>query len=459
MRAAFFLSVIAARLACAESLNKSTDASEQISGVSFGSPPQPVVAYFGFDGPDLLIPPFMNATNGANVSRNFPKNDSEYMYTSFTDDPVLGEQKVVVNGFELQNFSFEEYNPKYAYADHIEVGLCLVDHEYSSAYGISTIDSLKSSGYIKSRSFALFHNTSAPEFEANQVLFSAIDHGKYDGPLVKHKHYSYYSSDAYWKHPTLVMDGIAGYNFSLSGQVYAQITENTWWLPQEYNDQLNAYFEDRYGFNLTNVSCSIMDSTEYISFYFSGVEYRVLDSAFFYTSHENGTTTCVFSGVLKYYNTDTYQVSRKLFDHHYLVVDYDNEEIAIAQAATKSKPQTIEEMSTGIPSATPAKYYSYSSLERKTVILSDSQFYYTTTAHPTYSMYTGQRLGWSATESFYSSQTSSSTPSDSVTSAKPTASSTASNSTKASSSSKGAGTSKTAGALTFVGLLSAMIMF
>lgn len=299
MRAAFFLSVIAARLACAESLNKSTDVSKQISGVSFGSPPQPVVAYFGFDGPDLLIPPFMNATNGANVSRNFPKNDSEYMYTSFTDDPVLGEQKVVVNGFELQNFSFEEYNPKYAYADHIEVGLCLVDHEYSSAYGISTIDSLKSSGYIKSRSFALFHNTSAPKFEANEVLFSAIDHGKYDGPLVKHKHYSYYSSDAYWKHPTLVMDGIAGYNFLLSGQVYAQITENTWWLPQEYNDQLNAYFEDRYGFNLTNVSCLIMDLTEYISFYFSGVEYRVLDSAFFYTSHENGTTTCVFLGRLE----------------------------------------------------------------------------------------------------------------------------------------------------------------
>lgn len=455
MRAAFFLSVIAARLACAESLNKSTDVSEQISGVSFGSPPQPVVGYFGLDVLNLLIPPFMNAINGANVSRNFPKNDSEYMYTSFTDDPVLGEEKVVVNGFELQNFTFEEYNPMYAYPDHVYVGLGL---SISDDYGISTLDSLKSSGYINSRSFSLFHNTSAPKFEANEVLFSAIDHGKYDGPLVKHKHYSQYSSDGLYKYPTLVMDGFAGYNFLLSGQVFAQITEEYWWLPQEYNDQLNVYFEDKYGFNLTNVSCLIMDLTEYISFYFSGVEYRVLDSAFFYTSHVNGTATCHFSGTLKQYYTDTYQVSRKIFDHHYLVVDYDNEEIAIAQAATKSKPQAIEEMSTGIPLATPAKYYSYSSLELKTVILSDSQFYYTTTAHPTYSMYTGERLGWSATESFYSSQTSSSTPSDSVTLAKPTASSTASNSTKASSSSKGAGTLKTAGALTFVALLSAMIM-
>lgn len=136
-------------------------------------------------------------------------------------------------------------------------------------------------------------------------------------------------------------------------------------------------------------------------------------------------------------------------------------EIGIAQAATKSNPPTIEELSTGIPLATPAKYYSYTSLDETVVILSDSEFYLTTSINPSnYSMYTGERLGWSATEEFYLSHTSSSTPSNSVTLVKPTASSTAGNSTKASSSSKGVGALKGASALTFIGcILGALMLF
>lgn len=461
MRAAFLLSVVAAQLACAEPLNERADVSKQTQGVSFGSPPQPVKASFGFDSAELYIPRFINGTNGANITRNFTYGDLDQ--NSYADHPLFGEQKVVVNGFELQNFTFYDWD-----SDYIYVGLCLTYHPWTLEddpdYTIfSTIDSLKDSGYIKSRSFSVFYNTSAPELEANEVLLGAIDHGKYEGPLVKHKLYTNetVAAELFNIHPTLAMDGMAGYNFLVSDQIVTLITDDTWYLPPEYIAALDTYFQDRYGFNLTNVSCLIMDLTEYISFYFSGVEYRMLDSGFFSSYVENGTTFCYFPGGTINSIPFTFEISRKIFSHHYLVVDYDHEEIGIAQAATKSNPPTIEELSTGIPLATPAKYYSYTSLDETVVILSDSEFYLTTSINPSnYSMYTGERLGWSATEEFYLSHTSSSTPSNSVTLVKPTASSTAGNSTKASSSSKGVGALKGASALTFIGcILGALMMF
>lgn len=311
----------------------------------------------------------------------------------------------------------------------------------------------------------MFHNTSALELEANEVLFGAIDHGKYKGPLVKHKLYMNLTvaGEGYSIQPALAMDGMAGYNFLVSSQIVAQINDEDWYLPPEYIAALETYFQDRYGLNLTDyVSCLIMDLTEYISFYFSGVEYRMLDSGFFSSFVENGTTFCYFSGGTMVGSPYIFEISRKVFDHHYLVVDYDHEEIGIAQAATKPNPPTIEELSTGIPLATPAKYYnSRTSLDETIVILSDSEFYLTTSINPSnYSMYTGERLGWSATEEFYLSHTSSSDPSNSVTLVKPTASSTAGNSTKASSSSKGVGALKGASALTFIGcILGALMMF
>lgn len=460
MRATSLLSVVAAQLACAEPLNERADVSKQTQGVSFGSPPQPVKASFGFDSSELFIPPFINGTNGANITRNFTFGDMDDAPNSYTDHPIFGEQKVVVNGFELQNFTFDGWH-----SDYIYVGLCLEynpdpEPQYTT---ISTIESLKDSGYIKSRSFSVFYNTSALELEANEVLFGAIDHGKYEGPLVKHKLYMNLTvaGEGYTIHPTLAMDGMAGYNFLVSEQIVTLITDDYWYLPPEYIAALDTYFQDRYGFNLTNVSCLIMDLTEYISFYFSGVEYRMLDSGFFSSYVENGTTFCYFPGGTIDSILFNYEISRKLFSHHYLVVDYDHEEIGIAQAATKSNPPTIEELSTGIPLATPAKYYSYTSLDETVVILSDSEFYLTTSIHPSnYSMYTGERLGWSATEEFYLSHTSSSDPSHSVTLVKPTASSTAGNSTKASSSSKGVGALKGASALTFIGcILGALMMF
>ncbi|KAF5209927.1 hypothetical protein E0198_004246 [Clavispora lusitaniae] len=143
MRAAFLLSVVAAQLACAEPLNERADVSKQTQGVSFGSPPQPVKASFGFDTYDVRIPQFVNGTNGANITRNFTYSDTFFdVETSYTDHPKFGEQKVVVNGFELQNFTFDGWH-----SDYIYIGLCSAFTPWNldspEDFQISTIDSLR----------------------------------------------------------------------------------------------------------------------------------------------------------------------------------------------------------------------------------------------------------------------------------------------------------------------------
>ncbi|EEQ39101.1 hypothetical protein CLUG_03229 [Clavispora lusitaniae ATCC 42720] len=461
MRTGILLSIAAVAAQSAyRPLNKTTDVFNQTQGVSLGSPPLSVVTQFSFEDADLMIPYFMNTTDGDFVFRpDMPPNASwvyEGVYTSYTDDPLFGEDRVFMNGFELQNFTFQtldEYAPPL-----VKVGLGLTHQP--NFIDISLIQSLKDSGYIKSRSFSLFHNTSASEYEADQVLFGALDHGKYDGPMTKVKGYSNTTDGFVNTVPSILVDGIAGYNFSLTSQSIAIISDNKWSFPLDYYESLSDYFMARYNYDTNDaVPCSILNSTEYISFYFSGAEYRILEGRFFRNVEENNTTFCAFAVGSEVDNS--FRLHRELFKNHYLVVDYDNEEIGIAQAATKPKPQTIEEMSTGIPSATPAKYFSDSNLRYSTVSRNHTDLYITQTAHPTYAMYTGERLGLSATESFYFTSTSSSESQDTKT-AKPKESTEVGNngSSDKSSSSKGDGNvQKTSGIFAFIACGLGMMMF
>lgn len=379
MRGAILLSIAtAAAQFTYRSLNKTDEVLEQSPGVSIGS--QSVEVYFGLGELALLIPPVMNGTNGGKVTRpSF--NDSDYTYhNSYTDDPLFGNDKVIVNGFELQNFTFEDYSPLLQNVDMVYVGLAL--SPYYSGDEISVLDSLYNSGYISTRSFSLFPRRNAPEnlFDA---LFGAVDHGRYEAPLIKFKNLFIpdYADDNYY--PALLMDGISGYNFLVSTQHTVKITENKWNFPRDYHNALENYFESRYGFNIssTEVPCLIKDLAETLSFYFSGVEYRMLEADLFISIDYEGSTMCAFLGIGGHYS-DTFQVGRSMFKDHYMVVDYDHDEIAIAPTATKSNPETIEQIVTGIPLAIPAKYYN----------VTTPDYYGTESAvHVTYSMYTGSQ--------------------------------------------------------------------
>ncbi|EEQ39100.1 predicted protein [Clavispora lusitaniae ATCC 42720] len=408
------------------SLNKTDEVLDQTPGVSISS--QSVEVYFGLGQSALLIPPVMNGTNGGKVLRpSF--NDSDYTYhNSYTDDPLFGNDKVVVNGFELQNFTFEDYNSPLQNLDMVYVGLALSSY-YSEGDEISVLDSLQNSGYISTRSFSLFPRRSSPQ-NMSDALFGAVDHGRYEAPLIKFKNLGDYSEALDdFDYPTLLMDGMSGYNFSIATQHPVEITENKWNFPRDYHGALENYFSSRYGFNISSpeVPCSIKDSVETLSFYFSGVEYRMSEADLFISIDYEGSTICAFLGFAEDYS-GSFQIGRAMFSDHYMVVDYDHDEIAIAPTATKSNPETIEQIVTGIPSAIPAKYYN-----------TTTPYYGTESAvHVTYSMYTGSQ-----------ETTSSSTPTE-----------TKSGDGTKSSSSKAGGNKNAGGILVFISCaLGALMMY
>lgn len=489
MRTAFWfiVAVVAAHLNVARSRHQllkernSLDSSENTQqdqlGFAFGSPRKQIVTSFNLYSAVLGIPFLMQTTNNETVLR--PKDiPTDNMYVNINGSQ-FGNETAWLNGFELLNYTFISY-ANYSeyetvgnetashnlfeilnytvelygnYFEYVDVGLCLVgtqlvfgDTPSSSVMDMSVLDSLLASGDIATRSFSA---TVDSDFD---VLFGEIDHGKYDGPLVKFKHYYEESQDDQFTiHPTLLMDGMAGTNFLVYSPVLVQISD-FWSLPDKYYYTLFDHFKQNYGMNDEgHMPCLILNLTEYVSFYFSGEEFQFPVTSFVDFTFDN-SLLYPYDGYSKFYSEsatcrldlgqeDEYVgISDALFHGRYLVVDYDNEEIGIARAATKSKPHTIEKISTGIPRATPAKYFSI-------LVTTTTDSYgvedYSTSFHPTYTMYTGGHFGFNNTEALYTTATDSSTLKSAPST---TGGSTKTNhSTKSSSSSKAAGNTQTVG--------------
>ena len=459
----FLVAVVAANLNVANSrrfsLLERDDPQEKSKGFSFGSPPKSILTYASFDAGVLNIPPVMLTTNFENVT--LPPLGQRFDYFNSSQ---LGNQTAWLNGYKLLNFSFTSppYPDLLFQPHYVTYGLSIISDEllfetFSQPNPVITvIDSLYGSGYIESRSFSYVVNST------DDVLFGEIDHGKYEGPLKKFKSYHPWSEDEQgFSHPTILLDGIAGKNLLAYYPIPMEITDGRWQLPDELYYPLFDHFQRTYGMDDDGMlSCLVLNLTEYISFYFSGEEYRVQAGSFFglsispndtsssFDTVPNENSTCGF--VVGQIDEFTTGISAELFLGQYLVVDYDNMEIAIAPTATKSKPQTIEIISTGIPLATPAKYFTYSEVyySCSTPDLVGEREVYSTWYHPSYSFYTGERYGPSATESFYSTQTSSAP----VTLAEPTSTNTGestnhSTKTGSSSSSKAAGNIQTTGGI------------
>lgn len=443
-------------------------------GFAFGSPQNSIITYYTWDSPVLGIPLFMQTTNNETVLR--PKDIPTNALYVHINGSQFGNETAWLNGLELLNYTYMPYGiqrndsifkllnytlESYGYIyDYVQVGLCLVgthlmfeDTPSSDLMEMSVLDSLLASGDIVTRSFSVTVDT------LFDVLFGEIDHGKYEGPLVKFKHYYDESQDDYSNvHPTLLMDGMAGTNFLVYNPVQVQIS-SYWSLPHEYYYTLFDHFKQNYGMDDDGyMPCLVFNLTEYVSFYFSGEEFQIPVNSFVDFTYDN-TLMYPYDAYGKYYTESAackldlgqedgfVGISEALFHNQYLVVDYDNEEIAIARAATESKPQTIEKISTGIPRATPAKYFS---VLVSTTTDSDGYEDYSTSYYPSYSMYTGGHFGFNGTETSYTTKSDSSILSKSV--ASTTGGSTKSDhSTKNSSSSKATGhTQKAGGVMAFV---------
>ncbi|EEQ41406.1 Eukaryotic aspartyl protease family protein [Clavispora lusitaniae] len=448
MHAALFLYIVAAvaaQLGISAShestLPTSTDDTYQgkfETGMSFGFPPEPINATLSVD----------NAYIDINLSIG---DHTIFTPAIFENDSISDYGDVELGGFRLHNFSVGMA----VFMEGSIVGLGLPRR----ADIISPLDAMKNAGQIKSRSFSFKISD-----DDEGVLFGAIDHGMYQQPLRKYKMFNDLADAKAARPPTILLDGMAGNNFSITSQTVVVISDYTSFNLDYYYgllDHFNATLDFNDSFRPDPlISCSYMNSTEYISLYFSGDEYRVPEKNFIsYARDDEGNITgCRLSGSWQEYHSMT--LSKSLFlNDLYMVVDYDNEEIGLAPLASESNPETIEQLSTGVPSATEAEYFSYSTgwtTQRR--LLSSALVYSYTIAHPTYPMYTGRRLKESATEPFNtatssaSSARSASSASSAITSSfasapsEQTSTSDGKNSTKASSS-KGSADKKTSGGL------------
>lgn len=390
------------------SLHRRDDSQVEKRGFAFGSPAKYIPTYGSLDTDVFEIPPYMFTNEGENVTRpamEMPKGNDTYVNVT-VNGSQFGEDPAWLNGFQLENFSVD---PRATNPYYILAGLCLLGNEsiISTNLKVSVLDSLFDSGYIDTRSFSYsVHN-------ATDILFGQVDHGKYEQPLVKFKHYSEASQDSGGLiHPTLLMDGISGTNFLVYNPIPVQMTDQLWQLPYQYTEPLYDHFRKNYDMDYDGfLPCLAKNLSEYISFYFSGEEFRVpVPYLIGQRNSSNASTTCYL--IIDDTYSEAYQVGWSLFYDKYVVVDYDNEEIAFARNVSESKPETIQNISTGIPLASPAKYFRYSSLKEKTVTRS-GRAYVTTSLHPTYSMYTGDHFDISSTRSSQSRRTAYSTKSTS----------------------------------------------
>ena len=248
---------------------------------------------------------------------------------------------------------------------------------------------LKDEGLIKSNSYSLYLGTN--NVSEGLILFGGVDHGKYDGKLYRmHIANEFALLGDGPIYSNVILDGISGYGFEAVQQTPALLDSGTslQYLPGKYVDAVASYleattFDDDQGMYV--VPCLLLQLTDSISYYFSGVEIVVPIRDLLY-QYDQCYLGMIDSGDGTTILGDTFLKSA------YVVYDFDNLEIALAQAAVEPRAETIEDIVTAIPLAVKAPFYDYTSLEIVYTRV-DGNATLTTrhVAEPTFSFNTGPR--------------------------------------------------------------------
>lgn len=252
----------------------------------------------------------------------------------------------------------------------------------------SFLEQLVERNFISSRSYAfLLGPNNASE---GQLLFGAVDHTRYRGALQKLPMLSLYTSHSQ-KEIAVRLDGFLGDGWSSQVDSGALIVLSSTFLSfpleilESFAYKTNAKKEED-GFYYYD--CDVLKSHDLVSFYFGGIEIEVplrdlvkqiVDMCYLLFNVGDGPI----------------RLGQDILQSAYVVVDLDNEEVALAQAAgdpESSGNAKIEEISSTIPLALEAPLYSYTSVRE----LYSARLNYFSTATfevsaPTYSTNTGLR--------------------------------------------------------------------
>lgn len=218
---------------------------------------------------------------------------------------------------------------------------------------------LKEQGLSKSWAYSLL--LGANNASEGEILFGAVDHGKYEGLLQKVKVVNTYGKvNVPVFRFDVILDGVLSDNFEFKDQTTVLLDSGATLLKLPYL-YLSA-LREKYGLRTSSsldsmyeIDCSYLQLTETLSFHLSGIEISVplRDLVFRYYK-------CYF-GIKP--DAVTYTLGANFLKSAYAVYDMQNQEIALAQAKASPSEEKIEEFEGTIPSALDAPYYTYTELE------------------------------------------------------------------------------------------------
>lgn len=272
-------------------------------------------------------------------------------------------QNIIVGDSEVLQVSFSIDN---CVGNHLKLGVCqLMDNEVLTVDKMNFVQLMKYQKKIKSASVS-FHFPDKEDSQGSLVV-GGIDHSKYEGALQKvpfvnsRKFLGVRQSDSI----EIVLNEILNNGQALATGYYAMELSGSFgtYLPDKFVDAIASRFGGIYD-ELANIYLygpNVTTTNETISFSFSGasiiVPVRKLVT-------ECGPEAYCLSLSLNF-NENVGIVGMDVLKNAYLVIDYDNQEVGLAQAYLANSEGTllIEEMMSSIPSATEAAQYSSTFLD------------------------------------------------------------------------------------------------
>lgn len=219
---------------------------------------------------------------------------------------------------------------------------------------------LKTEKLIQKIAYSISVN--ANDSVTGEIIFGAIDHYKYTGELQKVKILNRFRTYRYGIPllPEIALDSITGPNFEVDERIAVSLATRYFgsYLPEAYTSKLRKHLNatlNAYGY--WEVSCDYLALGEEYIFHFSGQEIRVPESDLVVSS-ESGKTC-----FLNIYSEEIFpKLGLNFLRNAYVVVDVEDYEVALAQAAALNPDKLLVEISSDIPSAITASGYNNTSV-------------------------------------------------------------------------------------------------
>lgn len=196
--------------------------------------------------------------------------------------------------------------------------------------------------------------------DEGSLVLGGVDHSKYKGMLGKMQMVNSKHGEGFSRSGAIevVLDAIFGHGEAIVNTPYGvELTTLSWTsLPEVHLTAIANAFGGEFSHELAEFifTSEILSADEKLTFSFGGVLISVPIRELAYECGEK--TYCL--SLSRKADTQISSIGLDVLKHAYLIIDYENGEVALAQAAHNTgKLPSFEKASAGIPSATQAPWY------------------------------------------------------------------------------------------------------